>query len=694
MAHAISKEIKERVEKLRTTIDYHRYLYHVENRQEISDEALDSLKKELFDLEERYPSLVTPDSPTQRVAGKPLAAFTKVRHKVSQWSFNDAFSEEDFRAFDERVRRFLAKTKFAGRPFTYSAELKIDGLKIICEYEKGLLVRAATRGDGIVGEDVTANIRTIQSVPLRLREETDCIVEGEVFLSKKQFEKVNKEQKKAGGPLYANPRNLAAGTVRQLNPEIVAKRNLDVFIYDMARTSGTMPQNQMEELTLLKALGFKVNPHVRHAKDVSGVLAFWKEWQKKADKEDYWVDGVVVKVNERNVQEALGYTGKAPRYAIALKFPAEQVTTVVEDIVLQVGRTGVLTPVAHLRPVRVAGSVVSRATLHNEDEIKRLDVRIGDTVILQKAGDVIPDIVSVLTEMRPSTDSIPSTSSGQVNSPQAGSGQALLKKFVWPRKIAACGGSGRIERVPGQAAWRCVSKKSFAQLSRKLAHFASKKALDIEGLGSATVELLLREGLVSAFDDFFTLEKGDVENLEGFGEVSAQNLISAIDKAREVPLARLLVGLSIDQVGEETAEDLAEHFSLAELQKASEEDLMRVEGVGEVVAHSIVSWFCDKEHSAMLARLLEHITIRKEEAGTVPKTLRGKTFVLTGTLDSMTRDEAKGEIRKRGGAVSSSVSAKTDYVVAGDNPGSKYDKAVELGVTVLNEDEFASMMRT
>jgi DNA ligase (NAD+) len=678
MVLKVPKNAQERAEKLRQTINRHRYLYHVENSQEISDEALDSLKKELFDLEEQYPSLVTPDSPTQRVAGKPLDEFAKVRHKVLQWSFNDAFGEEDFRAFDERVRRFLAKTALADTQFSYSVELKIDGLKIICEYEDGLLIRAATRGDGVIGEDVTQNVRTIESVPLRLNERINCIVEGEVYISKKQFERVNKAQKKKGEAIYANPRNLAAGTLRQLDARIVANRKLEAFLYDLAQTSGTMPKEQIKELEMLRQLGFKVNPHFKHCKKLGDVLTFWRHWQKRAPKEDYWIDGVVVKVNERNVQEALGYTGKAPRYAIALKFPAEQVTTIVEDIILQVGRTGVLTPVAHLRPVRVAGSVVSRATLHNEDEIKRLDVRIGDTVILQKAGDVIPDIVSVLTEMRPSTSG----------------GQAPLKKFTWPKRVEACGGDGLIERVPGQAAWRCVSKKSFAQLSRKLAHFASKKALDIEGLGYATVELLLREGLVSAFDDFFTLEKGDVEDLEGFGEVSAQNLISAIDKARKVPLARLLAGLSIDQVGEETAEDLAERFSLEELRGVTKEELIRVEGIGEVVAHSIVSWFCDKEHSAMLDRLLEHITIQKEEAEAVSQTLRGRMFVLTGTMDSMTRDEAKKEIRKRGGAVSSSVSAKTDYVIAGDNPGSKYDKARELGVTVLNEEEFVSMMQT
>ena len=665
------QSVKERVGKLRESINYHRRLYHNENRQEISEEALDSLKKELFDIEHEYPELVTADSPTQRVAGAPLAAFKKVSHAVAQWSFNDAFSEEDMHAFDTRVKRFLAKTKESGTKYTYSTELKIDGLKIVCEYQEGVLVQAATRGDGVTGEDVTLNIKTIDAIPLRLTQPVTCIVEGEVYLPKKEFSRINKEQKKRGESEYANPRNLAAGTLRQLDPRIVAERKLSACMYDVAHIDGAPPETQIEELKLLKQLGFKVSPHFIHAPTIEDVIAYWKKWHSKKDREECWVDGVVVKVNERRVQEVLGYTGKAPRYAIALKFPAEQVTTVVEDIVLQVGRTGVLTPVAHLRPVLVAGSVVSRATLHNEDEIKRLDVRIGDTVVLQKAGDVIPDIVKVLREMRTGKE----------------------KKWEFPKKVAACGGDGSIERVAGAAAWRCVSKDSFEQRSRILAHFASKKAMNIDGLGASIVEALLRNGLVNTFDDFYTLKKGDLLELERFAEISAQNTLDAIEASKKVPLERLLVGLSIGQLGEETARDIARVFSLPELRTASVEQLTVIEGIGEIVARSIVSWFGDPNNSAMLDRLLEHvqvIDVKKKARGA----LSGKTFVLTGSLASYDRDEAAALIREHGGKVSSSVSAKTDYVVAGESTGSKYDKAIELGITVLNEAEFVSMVKT
>lgn len=664
------KNVRIRVAKLRETIDHHRYLYHVKDIQEISEEALDSLKKELFDLEEAHPELITPDSPTQRVAGKPLDAFVKVRHAVAQWSFNDAFDEEDMRLFDERVERFLSKTTLAGSSYSYSTELKIDGLKIVCEYEKGILKTAATRGDGVVGEDVTLNIRTISAVPLKLTQPIDCVVEGEVFLPRKEFERVNKEQRAEGKPEYANPRNLAAGTIRQLDPRIVAKRNLSVFMYDLAQSKAKIPTTQMEELTFLKELGFKVNPHAAHHDTMQGVISYWKKWQKKAPKEEYWIDGVVVKVNERTIQDMLGYTGKAPRFAIALKFPAEQVTTVVEDIVLQVGRTGVLTPVAHLTPVRVAGSVVSRATLHNEDEISRLDVRVGDTVVLQKAGDVIPDIVHVLTQMRNGRE----------------------KKYSFPKKVPACGGDGAIERVPGAAAWRCVSKDSFSQRSRVLAHFTSKKALNIDGLGTSIVEALLRAGLVNTFDDFYTLTKGDILELEGFAEVSAQKLLDAIERSKSQPLERLLTGLSIGQIGEETARDLARVFSIEKLRNASHEDLVAIEGIGSIVAESIVAWFKNADNSAMLDRLLSHLSIqRKKETGGA---FVGKIFVLTGTLSQFDRDEASELIRALGGKVSSSVSSNTTYVVAGESAGSKLLKAQELGVSVLTEDEFASMVKT
>lgn len=657
-----------RYEKLKKTINRYRTLYHVYDKEEISQAALDSLKHELSELEAAYPALITPDSPSQRVAGKPLPGFKKVRHQVAQWSFNDAFSPEEMHEWDARVRKGLD----GSRP-SYVCELKIDGLKIVFEYEKGLLKTAATRGDGAVGEDVTHNIRTIESVPLSLEREIDIIVEGEVWMSTRQLEQLNKAQEKSGKPLYANPRNAAAGAVRQLDPRVAASRKLDVFIYDVAKTSEQFPATQWEELDYLRELGFKVNPHHERFDSIEGAIAFWEKWKKRGRHQEYWIDGVVVKVNEKKYEERLGYTGKAPRFAIAFKFPAEQVTTIVEDIVFQVGRTGVITPVAHLSPVSVAGTTVSRATLHNEDEIRRLDVRLGDTVILQKAGDVIPDIVKVLPELRPKHS----------------------KPFKWPAKIPECGGDGRIERVPGTSAWRCVDKKSFAVQRRKFYMFVGKSALDIEGFGKKTVDQLLDEGLITHFDDIFSLKEGDVLPLEGFAEISAQKLIASIKSKRTTELSRLLTGLSLPHVGEETAILLAEHFrSLDDLVEAPVEKLDSIRGLGAVVAPGIAGWFAEKENKALIARLKMVLTIKNPAYRGASKhlPLSGKTFVLTGTLEGMSRDEAKAKIRALGGDVSGSVSKKTDYVVAGENPGSKFADARLLGVAVLTENEFTRIV--
>lgn len=666
------KEVIDRINHLRKAIEKYRFEYHVLDNLTIPESALDSLKKELSDLEEKYPSLVISTSPTQRVAGEPLQQFTKVKHKVSQWSYNDAFTEEDIIAFDERVKRFLEKSGIKKNP-TYSCELKIDGLKIVFEYKNGELIRGATRGDGIYGEDVTHNIRTIESVPLVLSEPVDVIVEGEVFMKRSTLSEINKAREKEGVELFANPRNVAAGSIRQLDPKITASRKLDSFIYDIADGS-KIPQTQTEELSLLKKLGFKVNNHNIHAKDIKEVIQYWQKWQKKKDKEDYLIDGVVVKVDERDLQEALGYTGKAPRYGIAFKFQAEQVTTIVEDIVFQVGRTGVITPVAHLKPVLVYGSVVTRATLHNEDEIKRLDLRIGDTVILQKAGDVIPDIVKVLTEFRTGKE----------------------KLFVWPNKVLDCGGDGSIERVPGQAAWRCVHKNSYAQIKRKFYHFAGKHAFDIEGLGPKIIDLLLDQGLVTNFDDIFTLKRGDLLVLPRFAEKSVDNLLSAIEKSRRITLPRFIIALSIPQVGEETAEDLASYFkTINNLMSAKEEDLMRVSDVGPIVARSIRNWFDERENEKLVLRLLKQVEILKVSSSAQSgknNRLSGKTVVLTGTLASFSRDDAKNIVRKMGGKISSSVSKNTDYVVVGDNPGSKYDEAKKNGVQILSEDQFLGLI--
>ena len=671
-------EVRRRIIKLREAINHHRYLYHVKDRQEISEAALDSLKYELARLEDQFPDLITPDSPSQRVAGQPLDKFEKVTHQVPQWSFNDAFTPEDIRAFDERV------TKGLDRKANYVCELKIDGLHTVLTYEKGLLKIAATRGDGKVGENVTANVRTIESVPLKLIEEVDLVAEGEVWLGREQLAKLNKERQKKGEPEFANPRNAAAGTLRQLDPKIVAGRKLDTFIYDLPAEAGAkagLPQTQADELRRLSKIGFKVNKHFEFCTDIEEVIKYWQKWQKKKDSQDYLIDGVVVKVNDHTDQEKLGYTGKAPRFAIAFKFPAEQVTTVVEGIVLQVGRQSTITPVANLRPVLLAGSIVSRATLHNEDEIERLDVRVGDTVILQKAGDVIPDIVKVMTEMRTGRE----------------------KVFKWPKELEACSAfgvlakraGGPIERIPGQAAWRCVNKNSYAQLKRKFYHFASKHAFDIEKLGPKIIDQLMANNLLTTFDDIFKLKKGDLLTLPRFAEKSVDNLLKAIDERRRVTLARFIVALSIPNVGDETAEDLAEHFGqLEKIERAKLEELQTIEGVGEIVAQSIYNWFRDSANRKTVSNLLGQIKIinpKTKFRGKAGK-LAGQIFVLTGTLSTLSRDQAKELIKQNGGEVSSAVSSKTDYVLAGEEAGSKLAKARQLGVEIINEEEFSLLL--
>jgi DNA ligase (NAD+) len=659
----VPKEVKERAAKLRDAISKYRYEYHVLDKEGIPIEALDSLKHELAVLEEQYPELVTPDSPTQRVAGAPLPEFKKSKHEVAQWSFNDAFTEDDMRAFDDRIKKVASRA-------TYVCELKIDGLKIVLTYRVGHLVTAATRGDGEVGEDVTHNVRTIASVPLTLTRPIDVIVEGEVWLGKKELARINNEREKVGEQPFANPRNAAAGSIRQLDPKIAAARKLDTFMYDVARTSEVLPKTQYEELEYLRDLGFQVNPEAVRARTMDGVIEFWKKWEGKNRNEDYLIDGVVVKVDERAYQEELGYTGKAPRFGIALKFAAEQVTTILEGIHFQVGRTGVVTPVAHLKPVSVGGVVVSRATLHNQDQIERLDVREGDTVVVQRAGDVIPEIVQVVPELRPKG----------------------AQPFVWPERVSACGGNGAIERVPGQAAWRCVDKNSGVMLRRKLYHFVGKHAFDIEGCGPKTIDLLMDEGLVSSYADLFSLTEGDLDGLPGFAELAAQNLIKGIRARKKVTLDRLLIGLSIDHVGEETARDIAQHFgNLYRLSKAKPERLMEVEGVGQVVAESVHAWFESAENQEALDELLAHITV--QSTGTkVAGPFTGMSFVITGTLESMSREDAEAKIRAKGGSTPSAVSQKTTYVVVGENPGTKSDKARELGVTTLSEKEFLALL--
>lgn len=668
----ISQEISQKYKKLSGVIKHHQHLYHSLDAPEISDEAYDSLLRELLDLEEKYPELKSIDKISERVGGEPLSEFKKVKHQMHQWSFDDIFDKNGLQKWDEKIRRMLQKIPdVSNEKVEYCCELKIDGLKMILTYKSGAFEQGATRGDGEVGEDVTQNLKTIKSIPLKLSKPVNCIVVGECWLPKGELLRINRERTKSGEAIFANTRNAAAGSLRQLDPKIVAGRNLDSFIYDLDQMDGIMPENQNDELHLLSKLGFQTNPNTEIFSDLTSVQKFYEEWSKKKNSLGYGLDGIVIKINSRKIQEALGYTGKSPRFAVAYKFPAEQVTTVVEDISFQVGRTGVITPVAHLRPVVVAGSKVSRATLHNEDEIRRLDVRMGDTVILQKAGDVIPDIVSVVKELRTGKE----------------------KKFVWPTVVSACGGDGRIERIAGASAWRCVNKNSFEQQKRKFQHFVSKSSFNIVDLGPKIIEVLLRENLISEYTDIFTLQKGDLLALPRFAEKSVDNLLASVALAKKTTLPRFLIGLSIPQVGEETAYDLAEHFgTLQNLMSASYEKLEKINGVGPIVAKSIVDFLGSKENQKILQNLLKQVMIEKTKTQKTGGKLYGKTFVLTGTLSSISRDEAKQKIRAQGGAVSESVSKETSFVIVGENPGSKQKKAQELGVPILSEGEFIRMI--
>lgn len=675
MPISIPQNVRDRYKKLVKTIDHYRYLYHVMDKPDITDESYDSLMQELVEIEEKYPELKTSESPSQRVGGEPLDEFKKVKHEVRQWSFDDCFSSDGLKKWDEKVRRMVEKEpSLKDEKIEYCCELKIDGLKIILTYKDGKFVEGATRGDGIIGENVTENLKTIKSIPFVLPKPIDIIVVGECWLSKKELERINKQREKNGEQLFANTRNAAAGSIRQLDPKVAAKRNLSSFIYDIDKISSDLPKTQDGELKLISDLSFKTNPYHKVFDSLDSVESFYKKWSKDKDKLDYGLDGVVIKINSRKIQEALGYTGKSPRWGIAYKFPAEQVTTVVEDIVFQVGRTGVITPVAILKPVLVAGSTVSRATLHNEDEIKRLDIRVGDTVILQKAGDVIPDIVEVIKDLRTGKE----------------------KLFVFPKKIDACGGDGSIERIPGQSAWRCVYKNSFAQLKRKFYHFVSKKAYNMDGCGPRIIDVLLDNGLITNFDDLFILKKGDLLSLPRFAEKSVDNLLLSVEKSRKITLNRFIVSLSIPQVGEETAIDLAKHFgTLENIRKSKIEELQQIDGVGDIVGESVYNWFSDKENSKLVDRLLKQVRIEPLDYARGSQSLRltGKSFVVTGTLSSMSRDEVKEKIRALGGDISESVSSKTSYLIAGENAGSKMDKAKKLGIEILDENKFLNLIK-
>lgn len=666
-------EAKERIEKLRSVINHHRYQYHVLNQQELSDEALDSLKKELFDLELEFPELVTTDSPTQRVAGKPLEGFEKVSHPGRMISLNDAFSDEDLKNWRERLDNFLGKEYSED----YYCDLKMDGLAIELRYEDGLLVQASTRGDGLTGEDVTQNIRTVDAVPLKLRSEgrevpRTLLVRGEIFLTKNELGRINDELKKDGKKIYANPRNLAAGTIRQLDARIPAGRRLSFYAYSIVGEDGTYGSTFKTHEAEYKALnqwGIGTNPNGHTAKTLEEVIEFHHKWEEKKDKLDYEFDGVVISINNNETYRRAGVIGKSPRGAIAFKFSPRTSETVIDDIQVQVGRTGVLTPVAHLRPVSIGGTMVSRATLHNIDEIKRLGVKIGDTVIVGRAGDVIPDILNVIVDLRTGKE----------------------KDFHLPVQCPVC--ATPIKKEESQVASYCPNTDCPARQRETIYHFVSRNALNIDGVGPKIIDALMDAGLVQDYADLFSLKIEDLQNLDRFAEVSSKNVIEAIAKKKEIPLARFIYALGIMHVGEETGRALAQHFlTFEKLAQASEEELTAIEDVGPVVSSSITRWFQRPYHKNLLKKFKDLGVKIIPDKGKALGKLSGKTFVITGTLDSMSREEAGQKIRALGGKVGSSVSKETSYVLAGEDPGSKYDKAQELGIAVLNEKEFLEMI--
>jgi DNA ligase (NAD+) len=642
-------------------VEHHARRYHVLDDPEISDAEYDRLFRELLDLETEYPALQTPDSPTQRVGGAPLEAFTKVRHRSQMLSLGNAFSAAEVEAFFARAQRG------AGHVDAYVCELKIDGLAISLTYRDGVFARAATRGNGVEGEDVTANVRTIRSVPMRLTDggglPAEFEVRGEVYLPKRRFAAFNAQLEEAGKPTYANPRNAAAGAVRQLDPGVTAKRGLSTFMYQLDPPARA--HTQAEVLDLLEHAGFTVNPHRHVAGSVDEVLAYIEHWAQKRHDLDYETDGVVIKVSSLAQQEELGKVSRSPRWAIAYKFPPEEVQTEVLDIAVQVGRTGAVTPVAHLRPVVVAGSTVRRATLHNEDEVARKDVRIGDTVLLHKAGDVIPEIVRPLLDRRPDD----------------------ARPWVMPDTCPACG--SELVRQADEVVRRCVNPLCPAQRRERLRHFASRAGMNIEGLGESIIDQLVDAGFVADAADLFGVTEEQLLTLEGFAVRSAQKLHDAIASRREVPLTRLVNALGLPHVGEHTAALLARHFGgLEALAAAGVEELTAVDGVGPVVAESVARWFAMDEGRELLRRLGEAGVVAEPVRGAAGGPWRGQSWVLTGSMDSLTRPEAEERIRALGGTAGSSVSKRTHTVVAGASPGSKQARAHDLGVRVIDEQAF------
>ena len=664
MAEEAPEEIKERVKELREELRKHEYQYYVRDNPLISDAEYDSLLQELKELEEEYPALKDPNSPTVRVGGEPRDEFTKVEHSQEMLSLGNAFSPEDLRAFADRIKRRLGKDE----EFNYVVEHKIDGLALILRYQAGELVLGATRGDGRTGEDVTANVRTIPAVPLKLKREVDIEIRGEAFMPREKFTRLNQRRLSRGEEPFANPRNAAAGSIRQLDPGIAARRPLSFLAYDIIQAQEYSCTSHLEALNLLAELGFKVNWH-RQAGDIAAVIELCQDWVQRQQELDHDIDGMVVKVNQLNLRSRLGATSKSPRWAVAFKFPAQQKTTRVKDIKISLGRTGALTPTAELEPVEVDGSTVSRATLHNEDEINRKDIRIGDKVLIQKAGDIIPEVVKVIKEAR--------------------TGQE--QKFKFPENCPAC--NEPVFRDPEEAVYRCLNSTCPAVVRESILHFVSRDAMNIEGLGPALIDRLLEKDLIKNQADLYFLKKTELIQLERMAEKSARNVLNAIEESKSRPLPRLIFALGIRHVGLRTARLLADKFgSLEKIKEAKRDQLEETAEIGPVIAESIVNYFATPRNNRLLARLKKAGLTLESKSQQQSRNLEGQKFVLTGRLENFTRQEATAAIEKQGGRVTSSLSSQTDYLVQGENPGSKLQQAREEGTKILQEEEFIQLL--
>jgi DNA ligase (NAD+) len=664
------EEAKRRAEELRTWLEEQNYRYHVLDDPAVSDQEYDARMQELIRLEREFPELVTPDSPTQRVGGDPLPYFDKVEHLSPMLSLDNAFNEEDLRQFDERVRRAAG-----GQPVRYVCELKIDGLAVSLRYVDGVFTLGATRGDGTTGEDITQNLKTIRSLPLRLRKPVTLEVRGEAFMPRQAFERLNAEREQSGEALFANPRNAAAGSLRQLDPKLTARRQLDLFVYGIGHVEGEEFTTHTEALDFLAELGFKVNPERRTVDGLDGVLKFIEKWQRERATLGYDIDGIVIKADDLKLREVLGTTAKSPRWAVAYKFPAEEAVTVLRDIEVNVGRTGVVTPTAILDPVLLAGTIVKRASLHNEDMIREKGILLGDHVIVKKAGDIIPEVVGVLPEKRTGDE----------------------RPFEMPTYCPECG--SKLVRLEGEVALRCINPACPAQTREGIIHFVSRGAMNIEGLGEKVVTQLFEHGLVRSVADLYTLRKEELLQLERMGEKSVNNLLAAIEASKENSLERLLFGLGIRFVGAKGARILAQHYKhIDRLMEATEEELVTLEEIGPKMASSIVTYFAKPEVRETIERLkaagvnMEYKGAEGDEAAVADNPFAGKTVVLTGTLSSMSRNEATQILETLGATVTGSVSKKTDMVIAGEKAGSKLDKAQKLGIPVLDEQTFLEML--